>query len=96
MPGDDAKQHLFDDVVSANIRRIIAIARSYARPDEQVGLCQEILLQMWKGFGNFEGRSAPSTWVYRVALNTAITFRRKSSRRIEPLSPHSWPLRGGA
>ncbi len=84
MPGDDAKQHLFDDVVSANMRRIIAIARSYARPDEQVDLCQEILLQMWKGFGNFEGRSAPSTWVYRVALNTAITFRRKSSRRIEP------------
>jgi RNA polymerase sigma factor (sigma-70 family) len=38
----------------------------------------------WKGYESFEGRSAPSTWVYRVALNTAITFRRKNGRRVEP------------
>jgi len=84
MPGYGAKERLFDEAVSANMRRIIAIARSYARGDEQGDLCQEILLQMWKGFDSFEGRSAPSTWVYRVALNTAITFRRKNSRRVEP------------
>lgn len=52
--------------------------------DEHRDLCQEILLQMWKGLGSFEGKSAPSTWVYRVALNTAITFRRKNGRRVEP------------
>ena len=84
MPPDAAKEGLFDDVVAANKRRIIAIARSYARGDEQLDLCQEILLQMWKGLDSFEGRSTPGTWVYRVALNTAITFRRKNSRRIEP------------
>ncbi len=84
MAGDDAKERLFEDVVAANQRRIMAIARSYARADECKDLCQEILLQMWKGLDSFEGRSAPSTWVYRVALNTAITFRRKNSRRIEP------------
>ncbi len=84
MATDAAKERLFDEVVSANRRRIIAIARSYARPDDRVDLCQEILLQMWKGLDTFEGRSAAGTWVYRVALNTAITFRRKNSRRIEP------------
>jgi RNA polymerase sigma-70 factor, ECF subfamily len=84
MASDGARERLFDDVVSANKRRIIAIARSYARTHEQRDLCQEILLQMWKGLDGFEGRSAPGTWVYRVALNTAITFRRKNSRRIEP------------
>lgn len=84
MDGDEAKERRFEDIVSANRRRILAIARSYARVDEQGDLCQEILLQMWKGLDGFQGRSAPSTWVYRVALNTAITFRRKDSRRVEP------------
>ncbi len=84
MAGDDTKERLFEDIVAANQRRILAIARSYARAEECQDLCQEILLQMWKGLGSFEGRSAPSTWVYRVALNTAITFRRKNGRRVEP------------
>lgn len=84
MAGGDPKQRLFEEVVAANQRRIMAIARTYAPPIERQDLCQEIMLQMWKGLDGFEGRSAPSTWVYRVALNTAITFRRKNSRRIEP------------
>ncbi len=85
MVSGDAKERLFEDIVAANRRRIETIARSYAHAGEQQDLCQEILLQMWKGLDGFEGRSAPSTWVYRVALNTAIKFRRKNSRRIEPL-----------
>lgn len=84
MAGDDAKERLFGELVAANRRRILAIARTYARADEQGDLCQEILLQMWRGLDGFEGRCSPSTWVYRVALNTAITFRRRNSRRIEP------------
>jgi RNA polymerase sigma-70 factor, ECF subfamily len=81
--GNEIKEQRFEKVVAANQRRILAIARSYARMDEQRDLCQEILLQMWKGIDHFEGRSAPSTWVYRVALNTAITFRRKNGRHVE-------------
>ena len=77
MAGGDAKELLFEEVVGSNQRRVQTIARSYARSDEWRDLCQEILLQMWKGLDSFEGRSTPSTWVYRVALNTAITFRRK-------------------
>ncbi len=83
MAGGDAKERLFGEIVAVNQRRILAIARSYARADERRDLCQEILLQMWKGLDGFEGRCTPSTWVYRVALNTAITFRRKNGRRIE-------------
>jgi RNA polymerase sigma-70 factor (ECF subfamily) len=80
----DTKERRFEIVVEDNRRRILAIARSYAPPDESADLCQEIMLQMWKGLDGFEGRSAPSTWVYRVALNTAITYRRKNNRRVEP------------
>ncbi len=84
MAGDDAKERQFEAIVTSNQRRILAIARSYAHGDEYRDLYQEILLQMWRGFDGFEGRSAPSTWVYRVALNTAITSLRKNSRRVEP------------
>jgi len=80
--GPDEKKRWFEEIVAANERRILAISRSYAPAGEREDLCQEILLQMWKGLEGFQGRSAPSTWVYRVALNTAITFRRKNGRRI--------------
>lgn len=48
-----------------------------AVPADRDDLRQEILLQLWRSFGSFDGRSAFSTWMYRVALNTALTFRRK-------------------
>ncbi len=86
MPGNDAKECLFNDIVAANQRRILAIARTYAPADEWQDLCQDILLQMWRGLDGFQGRCAPSTWVYRVALNTAITYRRKTCRRVRPSS----------
>jgi RNA polymerase sigma-70 factor (ECF subfamily) len=84
--GNDAKERLFEEIFAANHHRILAIARGYAHGEEQKDLCQDIILQIWKGLDGFQGRSAPSTWVYRVALNTAITFRRKNDRRLEPRS----------
>jgi RNA polymerase sigma-70 factor (ECF subfamily) len=45
-------------------------------------LFQEITLQAWKAYGNFRGDSKFSTWLYRVALNTAITFYRKEKKNI--------------
>lgn len=43
-------------------------------------LFQEITLQAWKAFHSFRGDAKFSTWLYRVALNTAITFYRKEKR----------------
>lgn len=43
-------------------------------------LFQEIALQAWKAYGNFRGDAKFSTWLYRVALNTAITFYRKEKK----------------
>ncbi|MEJ2080165.1 MAG: sigma-70 family RNA polymerase sigma factor [Acidobacteriota bacterium] len=83
MAGRDATERFFDEIVAANQHRIRAIARTYAPPNERQDLCQEILLQMWKGCRGFRRESATSTWVYRVALNTAITYRRKNGRRVD-------------
>ncbi len=82
MAGPDAKEKLFQEVVAANHRRIMAIAHSFAGACECQDLSQEILLQMWRGLDGFAGRSTTSTWVYRVALNTAITYRRKNGRHV--------------
>ncbi len=43
-------------------------------------LYQEVLINLWKGFPRFEGRSSVRTWVYRVSLNTAISWQRKRRR----------------
>ena len=43
-------------------------------------LVQEVLVNLWKGFGKFEGRSEVRTWVYRVSLNTCISAARKKKR----------------
>ncbi len=48
-------------------------------------LYQEVLINLWKGFSKFEGRSSVRTWVYRVSLNTAISWKRKRRRSRLPL-----------
>lgn len=58
------------------------VARVYGRPDgEEEDLHQEILLQLWKALPSFRGDAAPGTWLYRIALNTALTWRRGAARR---------------
>ena len=49
--------------------------------DSHNDLFQEITIQLWKAYPKFRGDSKFSTWMYRVALNTAITLYRKSKRR---------------
>ena len=58
------------------------IAHVYAGGDgEDEDLYQEILMEAWKALPSFRGDSSFSTWLYRVALNTALTWRRRSARR---------------
>jgi RNA polymerase sigma factor (sigma-70 family) len=50
-------------------------------PEDRKDLFQEIILQLWKAFPSFQHASKASTWMYRIALNTAITYRRKQVRQ---------------
>ncbi|MBW0178360.1 RNA polymerase sigma factor [Sediminibacterium sp.] len=54
-------------------------------------LFQEITLQAWKAYAGFRGDAKFSTWLYRVALNTAITFFRKEKRKPDIYSTESVP-----
>lgn len=49
--------------------------------DDRSDLFQDIVAQLWKAFPKFRGESKVSTWMYRVALNTAITSFKKRKRR---------------
>lgn len=49
--------------------------------DEVNDLFQEVLVNLWKSFPTFEGRSDVRTWVYRVALNVCVSLDRKKKRR---------------
>lgn len=63
------------------------ICRLYTNSeDAHQDLFQEITIQLWKAFPNFRGDSKFSTWAYRVALNTAITLYRKSTRTVSTVS----------
>ena len=49
--------------------------------EDQQDLFQEIILQLWKSLESFKGNSQFSSWMYRVALNTAIVFFKKEKRK---------------
>ena len=62
------------------------ICRIYAdSPENYEDMFQEILLQLWKSFETFKQQSKFSTWMYRVALNTAITLIRKEKNRVQSI-----------
>ncbi len=50
--------------------------------DQRNDLFQEIVLQLWKSFPTFRGESKITTWMYRIALNTAISGYRKRTRKV--------------
>ncbi|QLE02589.1 RNA polymerase sigma factor [Galbibacter sp. BG1] len=61
---------------------IYKITRLYTQNlEDQQDLFQEIVYQLWKGFHSFRGEAKISTWMYRVALNTALMHLKKVNRR---------------
>lgn len=76
------KEHEFLRLINQHKRIIYKISKTYADDaEEQKDLSQEIVIQLWKSYDTFKQQSQFSTWMYRVALNTAITNIRQSKRR---------------
>jgi len=72
-------------IISDNGDRLRRIARQYAGENDCQDLMQEICVALWRGLRGFEGRSSLSTWVFRVAINTALQFVRKRQLPGAPL-----------
>lgn len=78
------KEEKFNAIVSENSERIRSICRYYnSNPEDQKDMYQEVLVNIWKSLDNFRGDSAISTWVYRVAVNTSLTFTGKAFRHMK-------------
>lgn len=61
--------------------------------DDQEDLFQEIVCQLWKAYDSFKGESQFSTWMYRVAINTAIVFLKKEKRKVDKYELSSTNIR---
>ncbi len=72
----------FLEVVEAHKGIIYKIAQSYCHNNhDKEDLVQEITVQLWKSFGNYNQQFKYSTWIYRIALNVAISFYRRETKR---------------
>jgi RNA polymerase sigma-70 factor (ECF subfamily) len=87
----------FSRLIQKNQLILHKICRVYEdNPVNRKDLFQEMCLQLWRSYPQFSHRSAFSTWLYRVALNTAISMLRKNSRSIETLPLQDFDLVDGA
>lgn len=72
----------FELIIDKNKGIIYKVANSYCKDiDDRKDLVQEIIIELWKSFKRYNHSSKLSTWMYRVALNVAISFYRKDSKR---------------
>lgn len=76
-------EHKFVTELEQNQNIVHKICSLYTHDkDSHKDLFQEITIQLWKAYPKFRGEAKFSTWMYRVALNTAITLYRKSKKRV--------------
>ena len=69
-------------MIGAQKRTIYKVCYIYANDQDDLNdLFQETVLNLWKSFPRYRGDSTLNTWVYRIAMNTCITFLRRSSSR---------------
>ncbi|WP_293674474.1 sigma-70 family RNA polymerase sigma factor [uncultured Parabacteroides sp.] len=82
------KEHeqAFLDLVKEYRRLIYKVCYLYAKDGEHLkDLHQEVLVNLWQGFGSFKGDAKVSSWIYRVSLNTCISFHRKHDKITDTL-----------
>ena len=81
------KERQFEQMVREHRSTIYTICYMFSKDQDEVSdLFQEVLINLWKSFDSFEGRSKVNSWIYRISLNVCISLDRKKRRhRTEPL-----------
>jgi RNA polymerase sigma-70 factor (ECF subfamily) len=75
-------ERAFDRIVSLYKDRVYSMAyRVIGDPDEAEECAQDVFVRIYRSLGSFEGRSALSTWIYRVTFNLIRDYTRKMARR---------------
>lgn len=82
------KEKTFESILQDNRDRLYRLCRGFLGNSEEVDdLFQEILLKVWRNLENFRGDAHINTWVYRIATNTALLYRKKSQQYKDRRAP---------
>jgi RNA polymerase sigma factor (sigma-70 family) len=83
----------FIRIIQENEGLIYKVTKVYTNSKEDgQDLFQEIVYQLWKSFGSFRNESKISTWMYRIALNTAIAHLNKAKSKKDHVPVDDWML----
>ncbi len=83
------KEKLFSDMFNENRAKIYRLCYAYLIDKSEVDdLFQEIMVNAWNNLEKFRGESQIGTWVYRIAVNTAFMYNRKSKKSKDLFSNH--------
>ncbi|RYG32597.1 sigma-70 family RNA polymerase sigma factor [bacterium] len=84
----DSEQVRFQTLLDSHKGIVFKVVGGFTwHADDQQDLAQEIRVQLWRAFPKFDGKRSFSTWMYQVALNTAISWSRQTKRRNARLAP---------
>ena len=87
--GMNASRDRFQALLGEHEKIVFKVANMYCRnAEDRRDLAQEICVQAWRSFGSYDATRSFSTWMYRIALNVAISFTRSAGHR----DRHSVPL----
>lgn len=77
--------HAFTQHSEATKGIVFKVAALYfENPEDRKDLVQEIMIQLWKAYPRYNPQGSYATWVYRIAFNVAISYKRKTLRRLQP------------
>lgn len=77
----------FERMIMLHKSTVYSVCYMFAEsPGETDDLFQEVLINLWNGFKKFRGESSLRTWIYKVSLNTCISYKRKRHIRTESIA----------
>ena len=77
----NTKEQEFEQLVRTHKATIYAVCYLFSKDQDEVAdLFQECLINLWKSWAGYEGRSGVKTWIYRVSLNVCVSLDRKRKR----------------
>jgi len=81
---EDERKHEFEALLQEHRAIVFKVANTYCwRPEDRADLAQEIAVQLWRGWPRYDASRTFTTWMYRIALNVAISYVRKEARQRE-------------